>query len=247
MSERKVSVCFNDDGEREGDETTIMKRRRVNSMSFMLAFLLMAGTVPASSQSPDSPDPSLGIPFLQLDKWLLFLNSDHLPLHIPSGAYAITAKSPDTLQLTSASTGEVQTLHATPMTHTEPVTAPYPFLIEEAEEQGHMHLILLLPDGQGLDAEGHLGHAQSRGIGDTKKFAFTPTRQYSGVVMQQGQVPTDADFNEQEAVASSAVSGPYSSVVPTSGRVTLRQGRIQLNEEARQALLRRCRFCSGKQ
>ncbi|MFZ1746390.1 MAG: hypothetical protein WBO24_01820 [Nitrospirales bacterium] len=224
-----------------------MKCRQVNAIPFMLALFLMAGTLPALSQSPDSPNSSKGIPFLQLGSSLLFLNSDHLSLHIPSGAYAITAKSPDTLQLTSASTGEAQTLHATPMTHTEPVTAPYPFLIEDAKEQGHVHLILLLPNGQGLDAEGRLGHTQSRGFRDTKKFTFTPTRQYTGVVMQQGRVTTDTDFNEQESVASSAVSGPYSSVVPSSGRVTLEQGRIQLDEEARQVLLRRCRFCAGKQ
>lgn len=224
-----------------------MKRRQVNAIPFMLAIFLMAGTLPALSQSPDSPNSSKGIPFLQLDSSLLFLNSDHLSLHIPSGAYAITAKSPDTLQLTSASTGEAQTLHATPMTHTEPVTAPYPFLIEDAKEQGHVHLILLLPNGQGLDAEGRLGHTQSRGFRDTKKFTFTPTRQYTGVVMQQGRVTTDTDFNEQESVASSAVSGPYSSVVPSSGRVTLEQGRIQFDEEARLVLLRRCRFCAEKQ
>lgn len=224
-----------------------MKRRQVKAIPFMLAIFLMAGTLPALSQSPDSPNSSKGIPFLQLDSSLLFLNSDHLSLHIPSGAYAITAKSPDTLQLTSASTGEAQTLHATPMTHTEPVTVPYPFLIEDAKEQGHVHLILLLPNGQGFDAEGRLGHTQSRGFRDTKKFTFPPTRQYTGVVMQQGRVTTDTDFNEQESVASSAVSGPYSSVVPSSGRITLEQGRIQFDEEARLALLRRCRFCAGKQ
>lgn len=224
-----------------------MKRRQVNAIPFMLALFLMAGTVPALSHSPDSPNSSKGMPFFQLDSSLLFLNSDLLSLHTPSGAYAITAKSPDTLQLTSASTGEAQTLHATPMTHTEPVTAPYPFLIEDPKEQGHVYLIPLLPNGQGLDAEGRLGHTQSRGFRDTKKFTFTPTRQYVGVVMQQSRVTTDTDFNEQESVASSAVSGPYSSVVPSPGRVTLEQGRIQLGEEARQALLRRCRFCAGKQ
>ena len=224
-----------------------MKRRQVNAIPFMLALFLMAGTVPALSQSPDSLNSSKGIPFLQLGSSLLFLNSDHLSLHIPSGAYAITAKSPDTLQLTSASTGEAQTLHATPMTHTEPVTAPYPFLIEDAKEQGHVHLILLLPHGQGLDAEGRLEHTQSRGVRDTKKFTFTPTRQYTGVIMQQGRVTTDTDFNEQESVASSDASGPYSRVVPSQGQVTLEQGRLQLDEEARQTLLRRCRLCAGTQ
>ncbi len=224
-----------------------MKRRQVNAIPFMLAIFLMAGTLPALSQSPDSPNSSKGIPFLQLDSSLLFLNSDHLSLHIPSGAYAITAKSPDTLQLTSASTGEAQTLHATPMTHTEPVTAPYPFLIEDAKEQGHVHLILLLPDGQGLDAEGRWQKIQTRGVGDWTTSAFTPTRRYTGVVMQQGRVTMDDDFNEQEAVSSSAMPKLQSNAVLSYGRVTLEQGHIQLDAKARQSLLRRCRICAKKQ
>ncbi len=65
--------------------------------------------------------------------------------------------------------------------------------------------------------------------------------------MKKGRVTTDTDFNEQEAVASSAVSGPYSNVAPSFGRITLEQDRIQLDGKAPQALFRRCRFCAGKQ
>lgn len=136
------------------------------------------------------------------------------------------------------------------MTHTESLIVPYPLLMEEAEEEeGHVHLVLLLPDGQGLDAEGRWEQIQNRGIDDLKRFAFTPIRRYSGVILQQGRVSMDADFNEQEATSSSASgkSGLHSNVTPSFGQVTLEQGRIQLDADAQQSLLRRCRFCAKKQ
>lgn len=234
--------------ERDRNETTIMRQSRTISVILTLYLLLLASAMQASSPSPVQAKSSGELSVLQLEKPVRFLNSDGLPLNVLSGTYQVTTPSPDTLQLTSTATGKVQNLHAAAITHTESVRAPYPFLIiEKAGEQAHVHLILLLPNGQGLDAEGRLEHTQSRGFRDTKKFTFPPTRQYTGVVMQQGRVTTDTDFNEQESVASSAVSGPYSSVVPSSGRITLEQGRIQFDEEARLALLRRCRFCAGKQ
>ena len=224
-----------------------MKQRRVLSVILTLCLLLMASAVPASSQAQVQTKPSVEFTVLQLNQPVQFLSSSGLPANIASGTYQVTTPSPDTLQLTSPSTGEGQTIHAATITHTEPLTAPYPFLIEEAGEQGYMHLILLLPDGQGLDAEGRREQIQGRGIGDMTKFVFTPTRRYSGVVMQQGRVAADDDLNEQEAVSASEVSRLYSNVTPFYGRMTLEQGRIQLDAEARQSLHRRCRFCVKKQ
>ena len=36
--------------------------------------------------------------------------------------------------------------------------------------------------------------------GDFSRVPFDPTKHYSGVLMQQGRVQTDADWNEQEAI-----------------------------------------------
>jgi len=207
----------------------------------------MAGAVLASSESPVPTKPSGKLPVLQIDQPVRFLNSDGLPSNIPSGTYLVAAKGPDTLQLISTSTGETQNLHSTILIHTESLTVPYPFLIEEAGKQGHVHLILLLPDGQGLDAESLGQEVLSRGAGNPTRSLFIPTRRYTGIVMQQGRVATDADLNEQEAVSSSAMSRLHSNVAPSYGRVTLEQGRIQLDAKARQSLLRRCRICAKKQ
>lgn len=121
---------------------SIMGNKQVISMAFTLCFLLMACAIPAFSQSPVPTKPSGELPVLQLDKSAQFLNSDGLPVNIPSGTYQITSTPPDSLQLTSTSTGAVQTLQATTMTHMESLKAPYPFLIEEAERQGHLHVVI---------------------------------------------------------------------------------------------------------
>lgn len=223
-----------------------MRRSRILSVILTLYLLLIACAVSASSQPPVQPKPSGELPVLLLDKPVRFLNSDGLSWDIPSGTYQVTALSPDMLQLTSTSTGEAQNLHATTMTHTESLTAPYPFLIEEAEEKGHVHLVLLLPDGQGLDVEGRWEEIQTRGIGDLNSSTFTPTRRYTGVIMQQGRVTMDDDFNEQEAISSSAMSRLHSKVAPFYGRVTLEQGHLQLDAKARQSLFRRCGYCVKK-
>lgn len=223
-----------------------MNHSRVISTILTLYLLLMASALTAFAQSPVQAKSSGELPVLQLDTPARFLNSDSLPLHIPSGAYLVTASPPDKLQLTSTSTGEMQNVHATTMTHTESLKMAFPFLIEEADEQRHLHLILLLPDGRGLDAEGRWEEIKTRGIGDLNSSTFTPTRRYTGVIMQQGRVTLDDDFNEQEAVSTSPMSRLHSKVAPFYGRVTLEQGRLQLDAKARQSLLRRCRFCVKK-
>jgi len=207
----------------------------------------MASDLPAFSESLPSTKNFTEFTVLQLDKPVRFLNNEGLPSDIPAGTYKITAKSPDTFHVTSTSTGITQSLHAATITHTESLTILYLLLIEDARDQGQVHLVLLLSNGQGLDAEGRWQKIQTRGVGELHALVFTPTQRYTGVVMQQGRVTMDDDFNEQEAVSSSAVSKHQADVGISYGRVTLEQGRIQLDAEARQALLRRCRFCARKQ
>lgn len=224
-----------------------MRQRWVLSVILSSCLLLMASAVSASSHSPVHTNIPVVFPVLQLGAPLRFLNHNGLPLHIPSRTYQVTALSPDMLRLTSTPTEKAQNLHTRPITHTESLTAPYPFLIKEAGEQRHVHLFLLLPDGQGLDAEGRWEQTQSRGVGYMNRSIFTSTRRYTEVIMQQGRVTTNTDFNEQEPVSSSARTGLLSEVAPSYGWMELEQGRIQLDTEARESLHRRCRFCAKKQ
>jgi hypothetical protein len=224
-----------------------MKHRRPQSVILAFCLSLMASALPAFSESLPSTKIFTEFTVLQLDKPVRFLNSDGLPSDIPAGTYQITAKSADTLHVTSTSTGKMQSLHATTITHTESLTIPYLLLIEDAGDQGQVHLVLLLSNGQGLDAEGRWQDIQTRGVGELHGLGFTPTQRYTGVVMQQGRVTMDDDFNEQEAISSSAMSKLHSNVAPSYGRVTMKEGRIKLDAEARQSLLQKCRFCARKQ
>ncbi len=223
-----------------------MKHRRLQSVILAFCLLLMASALPAFSESLPSTKNFTEFTVLQLDKPVRLLNNEGLPSDIPAGTYKITAKSADTFHVTSTSTGKTQSLHATTITHTESLTIPYLLLIEDAGDQGQVHLVLLLSNGQGLDAEGRWQEIQTRGVGELHGLVFTPTQRYTGVVMQHGRVTMDDDFNEQEAVSSSPMSKLQSNVVLSYGRVTLEQGRIELDAEARQSLLRRCRFCERK-
>lgn len=224
-----------------------MRYKEARSIAWTLGLHLIGCATLACSPSPVPTNPSVEVPVLSLNKTLRFFNNQDQSLSIPPGTYKVSVISADTLQLTSASAGKILNFPAIPITHTESLTTPYLFLLEEAGEPGHVHLVVLLPDGQGIDAEGRWEEIQTRGIGDLNKPAFTPARRYSGVIIQQGRVTTDADFNEQEAVSSSTMPRLDSNVPPSYGQVTLEQGRIQLDAEARQSLIRKCRLCAKKQ
>lgn len=216
-----------------------MKQRQVISVILTFCLLLMACAVSASSHPPVHATISSEFTVLQLGGPLRFLNNNGLPLYIPSGTYQVTAKTPDRLRLTSSSTGEAHNLHATIMTYMEYLNVPYPFLIEEAEGREHVHFVLLLPDGQGLGAEGRMEKIHTCGVGNLTRFVSTPKRQYCVVVMQQGRVTT-------EAISSPEMPRLYSNMPPSYGRVTIERCHIKLDAEARQSLTRKCRFCAMK-
>ena len=48
---------------------------------------------------------------------------------------------------------------------------------------------------------------------DQEKAVFSPSKNYTGVVMQQGQVQLDSDSNEQSAIAGHEAQPPITEVV----------------------------------
>lgn len=197
--------------------------------------------LPTLSQSSELPSDDMTI--LHLNFPMEFIATDGMEIDIQPGIYWLSAKAEDTLQLTSTSTGVLRNLRASNITHEEPLIAPIPFLIQETGVQKPFHRILLLPNGQGLDAIGRRESVQTRGIGDLTTSYFTITQRYSGVVIQQGRVTTDEDWDEQDAVSSTGNSAQPSKSAPSYGRVTLEEGRVQLDKDARRALFRKCKTC----
>lgn len=204
----------------------------------------LSTTISPSTQVSPHSAPEIAI--IQLNTPLRFLTPDGLPADVLPGIYRMTTSSTGILHLTSATTGEIQNLHATTITHTEPLMVPYPLLLEEGERKGHVHLVLLLSDGQGVDAEGQQINIQPRGTRNLPQSVLTPTRRYTGVLIQQGRVTTDTDWNEQEAVSSFTGDSPHSNRVSTSGQVRVEHGRLTFDSDVRQPLLKKCRACAKK-
>ena len=50
---------------------------------------------------------------------------------------------------------------------------------------------------------------------DQEKAVFSPSKNYTGVVMQQGQVQLDSDSNEQGAIAGHETQPPIAEAVVT--------------------------------
>lgn len=218
-----------------------MRRKRRISVTLVVLMLQTVSMAPALSQSSENPSDEMTV--LDLKTPIRFIAESGVDTDIQPGTYRVSAKPEGTLQLTSASTGAVRNLRASTIAHGESLIGPFSSLIEETGSQKHFHLILLLPNGQGLDAIGQRESVQTRGIGDLTKSTFNPTRRYIGVVLQQGRVATDQDWNEQDAVSSTGPSAQPSNATPSYGRVTLEEGRLQLDKDARRALFRRCKTC----
>lgn len=56
---------------------------------------------------------------------------------------------------------------------------------------------------------------------DQEKAVFAPAKNYTGVVMQQGQVQLDSDSNEQGAIAGHETQPPIAEAVVTANKLPL--------------------------
>ena len=92
----------------------------------------------------------------------------------------------------------LQTMHeisAYSFAHEETLAAPLAFAVRDTEQEDAVHLLLLFPNGTGLDAAGRTGDVQTRG-GD---FRSRPRLQYTGVVFQQQRrTDTQRQIDEQQ-------------------------------------------------
>ena len=101
---------------------------------------------------------------------------------VPGGTYRVEWAEGTQLRLVTDMPQVIREISATTFTHEEPLTVPVSFVVREVEHEDAVHLLLMLPDGKGIDAPGRIGDVQTRG-GDLR---YRPQSQYSGVVMQQG-------------------------------------------------------------
>ncbi|MDP1770399.1 MAG: hypothetical protein Q8L74_16565 [Nitrospirota bacterium] len=113
-----------------------------------------AVTAPASTPA----DRTLSV--IQLDRPVHFMSPEGGPVVIPVGAYTVSATGATTMQL-APDGGGAFLIEALVMHHPDTVAEPVALSIL-AKEDSH-HVVLLLPQGQGLDAVGSYSEIRPRG------------------------------------------------------------------------------------
>lgn len=115
---------------------------------------MSAVTVPASAMADPAPL------MIQLGRPVHFMSPEGGPLVIPTGTYRVNAMGARTIQLVPEDGGAFL-IEALAMHHPDMVAEPVALSIP-AKEDRH-HVVLLLPQGQGLDAVGSYSEIRSRG------------------------------------------------------------------------------------
>lgn len=179
-----------------------------------------------------------------IDQVLEFSDATNQPVVLTPGTYQISPTPSNQLQFISAGTEETSAVRAQTFHHTEPLSAPSTLLIQDEDAEERVHLLVFFPGGKGWDTEGSVGNpVRSRGEKFNALSWFSPKQGYTAVILQQGRVTTDADWNEQDAISPPEKLSPHSNLQRSYGQVTLDQGRVHLDTDARRALFRRCRMC----
>ena len=194
-----------------------------------------------ASISPTFAADQIALPTITLDRTVQFTAPDGSDVVLSPGTYPVSQADDSHLRLVNH---DDQQIHIATMqtTHEEAIVSQMAMTVMEEGHDDHLHIVMLLPGGQALDAAGLVSHIQTRGDAFSPTSSLTSRQRYAGVLMQQGRVQLDSDFKEPESPSSPA-DGVSQAPVPHSGRVTLEQGRIQLDAEARRTLRQACREC----
>jgi hypothetical protein len=178
---------------------------------------------------------------ITLDRAVQFMAPDGNDVHLSPGTYHIEQLGETQLRLLTPDGQRIQ-IAATKTSHEETIFAPTAIGVIEEGPDDYIHVVLLLPGGQALDGAGLMTQVQSRGGALGSSPFFSSRQRYTGVVMQQGRMQTDADLNEGQALSSRANQGTQPPA-QHYGRVTLEQGRVQLDADARRTLFQGCKVC----
>ncbi len=166
--------------------------------SWLILFSLLAGCAgqnptPTATLPTQAAVSAAPLPGVQLGASMRFAAPDGSEQFVPSGTYRVERADETQLRLVTDRPPTLRELAATSFTHEETLTAPLSFVVREAEHEESVHLLLLLPDGTGLDAAGRIGDVQTRG-GDLRVHSRA---RYTGVVMPQGPQPTAANAQKR--------------------------------------------------
>ncbi len=103
-------------------------------------------------------------PAVLLDRAVHFTSPDGSDLTVAAGTYRVEQSAETHLRLVAAPPQPAIEIQAIATTHEETVASPLALAIAAEGQEDEIHLVLLLPGGQGLDATGSFSGTRARAI-----------------------------------------------------------------------------------
>ncbi|MBU6435025.1 MAG: hypothetical protein KJS98_17100, partial [Nitrospirae bacterium] len=131
----------------------MIRKRSTTVMCLVVVSLLFTARAWATPESPA----------VLLDKAGHFTAPDGTDVLVAAGTYRLEQSAETQLRLVADPPQPAVEIQATATTHEETVASPMALAIAEEGQEDEVHLVLLLPDGRGLDATGTFSGTRSRG------------------------------------------------------------------------------------
>ena len=135
-------------------------------------------------------------PVISLDRPTHFTAPDGSDVQLPAASYSLEPAGESSLRLIKDAEPAIE-IQATRVPHDEAISAPLTLAVMEEGQDEELHLLLLLPGGQGLDATGSFSGIRSRSAMSALRpvqiqsavSQFKPSPQPSAPSAQQGVPP----------------------------------------------------------
>jgi hypothetical protein len=133
--------------------------------------------------TPETPAPTTSQEYggaataVLLEKAVHFTSAEETDVLLAAGTYRVEQAAGTSIRLVMEASPTTHEIAATSFTHEESLTAPLAFVAREEQQEMAVHLLLLLPGGQGLDATRKTDGVQTRGTdGISRLIAVTQTK-----------------------------------------------------------------------
>lgn len=155
-------------------------------------------------------------PAVLLDKASHFTAPDGTDVLVAAGTYRVEQSAETQLRLVADPPQPAVEIQATATTHEETVASPLALAIAEEGQEDEVHLVLLLPDGQGLDATGTFSGTRSRGS-RVQPINRLQMQQAMNQIQPLPKPPSYSPLLRVPPAAAAATAIPPTESVETSG------------------------------
>ncbi|HEY3197159.1 MAG TPA: hypothetical protein VGJ57_04010, partial [Nitrospirales bacterium] len=131
-------------------------------MRYLSLFLIAFGALVATGLA--SADQDVQRPTVTFDRAIHFTAGDGADMQLAPGTYGVELAAQERLRLLPGDNQPPVEIQATSLVHDESLPAPVSMAVIEEGQEDEVHLVLLLPGGQGLDALGSFSGTRSRAV-----------------------------------------------------------------------------------